>query len=141
MLGSLVASARKAIGKSGGSAGGLPPGSSGRPAPSGGSPSGPRLADARSEPASGETVSEEVTATVVTLNRVRTAETSSADETAWVEGGDGHTEPDGFPIKVNTRSGIYHEPGGRVYERTNADRWYRSTAAAEADGFRASKMT
>ena len=135
MLGSVAVSAVKALGKSGGSTGGRPPGGAGRPAPTGGSPSGPRLAAARAEP-TGETVAERPTATVVTLNQTRTA--ASAE---WVDGGDGLTAPDGFPIKVNTRSGIYHQPGGRNYERTHADRWYRTADAAEADGFRAPKVT
>lgn len=146
MLGSLVASARKAMGKSGGGAGGRPPGGAGRPAPSGGPSPSPRLAAARTEPGGDETTTEEVSATVVTLNRVRTTEptdttgTPSAGGVDWVDGDDGHTQPSGFPIKVNTRSGIYHEPGGPVYERTHADRWYRTTDAAETDGFRASRM-
>ena len=55
---------------------------------------------------------------------------------SWIEGSDA---PTGYPVKVNVRSGIYHVPGGSSYERTNADRWYRSPMAAEADGFRASK--
>lgn len=90
-------------------------------------------------PAGDETVTEEVIATVVTIDRITTTETT--EPAGWVDGGDGLTQPEGYPIKVNTRSGIYHEPGGRVYERTHADRWYRSADAAEADGFRPSKMT
>jgi len=48
--------------------------------------------------------------------------------------------PDGFPIKANVRSRIYHVPGGRSYERTVAQRCYRSAAEAEADGYRAAKL-
>ncbi|WP_116998632.1 hypothetical protein [Desertimonas flava] len=137
-----MAGAFKALGTSGGGSGGTPPGGAGRPSPSGGPSPSPRRAEARSEPGADDTVTEDVTATVVTLNRVRTTESATSETAAdWVEGGDGHTAPDGFPIKVNVRSGIYHVPGGRVYERTNADRWYRTTEAAEADGFRASKTT
>ena len=59
---------------------------------------------------------------------------------SWVEAGEERSvAPDGYPVKVNARSGIYHLPGGRNYERTLADRWYRSASDAEADGFRASK--
>jgi hypothetical protein len=36
-------------------------------------------------------------------------------------------------------SGIFHEPGGRFYDRTRADRCYPTAAAAEADGYRRSK--
>ena len=47
--------------------------------------------------------------------------------------------PDGFPVKVKVSSGIFHVPGGRFYERTRADRWYATSDAAEADGYRQSK--
>ena len=46
--------------------------------------------------------------------------------------------PDGFPIKI-AKSGIYHVPGGRSYERTTAERCYMSTEDAEADGYRRAK--
>ena len=53
-------------------------------------------------------------------------------------------EPDGscpisHPVKVKLRSGIYHVPGGLVYDRTNADRCYADTDSAESDGYRASR--
>ena len=47
--------------------------------------------------------------------------------------------PDGYPIKV-AKSGIYHVPGGRSYERTAAARCYASVADAEADGYRGAKV-
>ena len=46
--------------------------------------------------------------------------------------------PDGYPIKV-AKSGIYHVPGGRSYERTTAERCYMSTDDAEAAGYRRAK--
>jgi hypothetical protein len=46
--------------------------------------------------------------------------------------------PDGFPVKVGS-SGIYHVPGGQFYARTIPARCYATTAAAEADGYRAAK--
>ncbi|HEY5663972.1 MAG TPA: hypothetical protein VIS05_08055 [Ilumatobacter sp.] len=47
--------------------------------------------------------------------------------------------PDGYPIKANDNSGIYHVPGGRFYERTAPERCYARAADAEADGYRAAK--
>ncbi len=47
--------------------------------------------------------------------------------------------PPGHPIKAKESSGIYHVPGGRFYDRTNADRCYADPQAAEADGYRRSK--
>jgi hypothetical protein len=55
----------------------------------------------------------------------------------WREPVDGAC-PDGYPIKV-AKSGIYHVPGGRSYERTAAERCYMSTEDAEADGYRRAK--
>src|SRR5215212_10153259 len=49
----------------------------------------------------------------------------------WVAAIDGGC-PDGYPVKANTNSGIYHVPGGRFYERTRAERCYAHTADAEA---------
>lgn len=77
----------------------------------------------------------------------------SADETAhdpaghgeleamstWVDPVDGGACPPSHPIKVNEHSGIFHVPGGRFYERTDAVRCYATADAAAADGFRAAK--
>jgi hypothetical protein len=57
---------------------------------------------------------------------------------AWVATTGGPT-PDGYPVKVNTRSGIFHVPGGRSYDRTVPDRCYATAADAEADGYRRAK--
>jgi hypothetical protein len=57
---------------------------------------------------------------------------------AWVATTDG-AAPDGYPVKVNTRSGIFHVPGGRSYDRTVPDRCYATAADAEADGYRRAK--
>jgi hypothetical protein len=47
--------------------------------------------------------------------------------------------PPGYPIKGNAKSGIYHVPGGRFYERTVPDRCYATEADAAADGYRRAK--
>lgn len=60
---------------------------------------------------------------------------SIAEDRAWIEP-DGRTCPIDHPVKVKLRSGIYHVPGGRSYERTVPDRCYRSPTAAENDGYR-----
>lgn len=43
--------------------------------------------------------------------------------------------PDGYPIKGNANSGLYHTPDMRSYRQTKAEIWFESTAAAEAAGF------
>jgi hypothetical protein len=56
----------------------------------------------------------------------------------WVEPEDGACPID-HPVKVNEGSGIFHLPGGRFYDRTNAHRCYASAEAATADGYRQAK--
>ena len=56
----------------------------------------------------------------------------------WVPPIDGGC-PNGHPVKVNARSGIFHVPGGRSYDRTVPDRCYATAADAEADGYRRAK--
>ncbi|MEI2733194.1 MAG: 50S ribosomal protein L17 [Dermatophilaceae bacterium] len=43
--------------------------------------------------------------------------------------------PEGFTIKGNADSMMYHEPDGRWYDQTVAEVWFRTAAAAEAAGF------
>lgn len=56
----------------------------------------------------------------------------------WAEPVDGRC-PEGFPIKGNASSRIYHVPGGRSYDRTIPERCYATPEAAAADGFRPAK--
>ena len=65
-----------------------------------------------------------------------TATATPASE-RWREPVDGAC-PDGYPVKV-AKSGIYHVPGGRSYERTTAYRCYMNAEDAEADGYRRAK--
>ena len=43
--------------------------------------------------------------------------------------------PEGFDIKGNADSMLYHEPDGRWYDATVAEVWFRTAKAAEAAGF------
>ena len=56
----------------------------------------------------------------------------------WVAPVDGKC-PDGYPIKANDNSHIFHVPGGRFYDRTVAERCYATTEAAVRDGYRQAK--
>jgi hypothetical protein len=47
--------------------------------------------------------------------------------------------PDGYLVKANAASGIFHVPGGRFYDRTIPTRCYAAAEAAEADGYRRAK--
>ncbi len=59
-------------------------------------------------------------------------------DTDWVLPIDGQC-PEGYPIKANDTSRIFHVPGGRFYDRTVAERCYANTEAAERDGYRRAK--
>ena len=56
----------------------------------------------------------------------------------WVAPVDGAC-PEGFTIKANSSSMIFHVPGGRFYDRTIPQRCYPTAAAAERDGYRRAK--
>ena len=56
----------------------------------------------------------------------------------WLAPVDGKC-PDGYPLKANDNSGIFHSPGGRFYDRTVAERCYARAADAIADGYRPAK--
>jgi large subunit ribosomal protein L17 len=45
------------------------------------------------------------------------------------------TQPDGYPVKGNEDSMLYHEPGTRFYDQTEAEVWFATAEAAEAAGF------
>ncbi|OLF10953.1 50S ribosomal protein L17 [Actinophytocola xinjiangensis] len=45
------------------------------------------------------------------------------------------SEPEGFPIKGNADSMLFHTPGSAFYDRTVAEVWFRTEEDAEAAGF------
>jgi trigger factor len=58
---------------------------------------------------------------------------------AWVKGTGEHDCPEGYPIKGNASSMIYHVPGQSSYERTIPEMCFASEEAAITEGYRASK--
>ena len=44
--------------------------------------------------------------------------------------------PEGYLVKGNADSGLYHEPDGQWYDATEAEFWFATAADAEAAGFR-----
>ena len=73
-------------------------------------------------------------------DRVPVDDSAGADlpTSTWVPAVEGAC-PTGYPIKAKAKTGIYHVPGGRSYDRTVPERCYASAADAEADGYRAAK--
>lgn len=45
------------------------------------------------------------------------------------------SQPEGFPIKGNESSKLYHRPGTRFYDSTVAEIWFATDADAEAAGY------
>ena len=45
------------------------------------------------------------------------------------------SQPEGYDIKGNADSMLYHTPGSRFYKRTVAEVWFATEEAAEAAGF------
>jgi large subunit ribosomal protein L4 len=45
------------------------------------------------------------------------------------------SQPEGFPIKGNEDSMLYHVPGSSFYARTEAEVWFTTAYAAEQAGF------
>jgi uncharacterized protein with LGFP repeats len=43
--------------------------------------------------------------------------------------------PDGYPIKANTKSGVYWAPGSALYEDASAEIWFASEELARVNGF------
>lgn len=67
-------------------------------------------------------------------------ESTSTTDTPYGEGShaplaDASEAPEGFPIKGNEDSKIYHVPESPHYGRTVAEVWFATTEAAEAAGF------
>lgn len=163
VLGGLAAGVAKVVsGGRGGSGGSSGPGGSGRPAPTGGPSSPTRSASvtpprperetaASSAPAnaarslvsvpalpdsdgSGDDVAD-----VADVTPATSAGATSTGERTWADPMNGGGCPPGYPIKANEKSGIYHVPDGRFYQRTAADRCYATADGAEADGYRLAK--
>lgn len=89
--------------------------------------------EAASEDTAEATATEEATAEV-------TATEESAGEAPYGEGSHAPLEdpaqaPEGFEIKGNEDSKLYHVPGTSHYDRTVAEVWFASEEAAEAAGF------
>ena len=73
---------------------------------------------------------------------VQEAEASTATSTEGAPyGEDSHApladggQPDGFPVKGNDSSKLYHVPGSSHYDQTDAEVWFADADAAEAAGF------
>ncbi|HAP74706.1 MAG TPA: 50S ribosomal protein L4 [Acidimicrobiaceae bacterium] len=73
------------------------------------------------------------------IGGTRTAPATADDEGPFGLGSHGPTEsgeaPEGFDIKGNAQSMLYHIPGSRYYDATIAEAWFATEDAAKAAGF------
>ncbi len=75
----------------------------------------------------------------VGLTKAAPAAEVADDESSY--GPDSHapladgSQPEGFPVKGNADSMLYHVPGSSFYARTVAEVWFATAEAAEAAGF------
>ncbi|WP_084614006.1 30S ribosomal protein S16 [Nakamurella lactea] len=67
------------------------------------------------------------------------ADDAKSDEAPFGEGSHApiadDAQPDGFPIKGNASSKLYHRPGTPFYDSTVAEVWFATEEAAEKAGF------
>ena len=81
----------------------------------------------------------DTTAESVVDESVEVEESVSDDEHPYGPGShvalDDGSEPEGFPIKGNADSMLYHVPESAFYDRTVAEVWFASEEDAEAAGF------
>jgi len=110
-----------------------------------------RVARSRGEeaPRRGEEVAETEAAAEVETSEVESStidsdddgEANASDSSPYGEGshalidGDPDQMPDGFPVKGNDDSKLYHNEDSPFYGRTKAEVWFADDAAAEAAGF------
>ena len=87
------------------------------------------------------TAAVESEATSTSMDSDSDGEANATDESPYGDGsralidGDPDTMPEGFEIKGNASSKLYHVPGSSFYNRTKAEVWFSTTDAAEAAGF------
>ncbi|GAA1946680.1 50S ribosomal protein L17 [Amycolatopsis minnesotensis] len=91
---------------------------------------------AKDEPKAAAPVETEATETA---EAVEVEESASTEDAPFGEGShapleDG-SQPEGFPIKGNAGSKLYHTPDSPHYGQTVAEVWFATTEAAEAAGF------
>ncbi len=91
------------------------------------------------KPAASEAPATDETVTEDTAADVEVEESTSDDEHPYGAGShvaleDG-SQPEGFPIKGNADSMLYHVPDSEYYDRTVAEVWFATAEDAEAAGF------
>ncbi len=98
-------------------------------------------ADKAEPEAEADTAEPESEAKSTTIDSDGDGQANAVDASPYGEGShaliddDPEQMPDGFEIKGNASSKLYHVPGSAFYNRTKAEVWFASAEAAEAAGF------
>lgn len=98
-----------------------------------------RVAKSQTAESETEVVESEATSTVVDSDT--DGEVNATDQSPYGDGscalvdGDPDVVPEGFPVKGNADSKLYHNEDSPFYGRTKAEVWFASDEAAEAAGF------
>jgi len=85
-----------------------------------------------------EIVSDASTEPTASTRKGKPAGPIETEGTDWVTA-DGEEAPNGWTVKGNADSGIYHTPESPAYANTIAEVWFPDAEAAERSGFRAPK--
>ena len=101
---------------------------------------GPTAGENAVDEVQGGTATEAEAAATDTADDTAVDESTSTAEAPYGEGShaplaDPHEAPEGFPIKGNEDSRIYHVPESPHFGRTVPEVWFATTEAAEAAGF------
>lgn len=83
--------------------------------------------------AADEVAAEEISADEVT--ETAAVEAPYGEGSHGLVDGDASIMPDGYPVKGNADSMMYHNPDSPHYEQTSAEVWFANDEAAEAAGF------
>jgi small subunit ribosomal protein S3 len=81
-------------------------------------------------------LTEDAVASEASAEEAKETASTQVEEGVWRGEGD---PPAGFDIKGKEGSMLFHRPDSSMYERTKAEIWFNSEAAAEAAGFTAAK--
>jgi large subunit ribosomal protein L17 len=100
----------------------------------------PAAEDTTAEDTTAEDTTAEDTTAAATPADAEVEESAATDEAPYGAGShapldDPDEAPEGFPIKGNADSMLYHVPGSPHYGRTVAEVWFATEEAAEAAGF------
>jgi large subunit ribosomal protein L17 len=99
-----------------------------------------RVAASQQQKAAAPAPAEEAASEVEDTAAEAAEESTSTEDAPYGEGShapldDPAEAPEGFPIKGNEDSKLFHVPGSSHYDRTVAEVWFATPEAAEAAGF------